>query len=264
MQSWSRFSSNDSDPTPDHVSSVPSTGGEPGPYRATPCPTCASRDAPAERRRERSRLPVASLAAGAVAGAVLVGSVTALTTPRLDAQASRLSSLERRVTETELDARAFEGRIDDHVSRIEATVSTNDRLVRSGMDQLREQLASERGAREHEERGFGVVEISPTEFLVARGVILGEQADLAGAARLIPSERDGVMIGVRVFGVRPGTLPARLGVRNGDTLVSINGVSLAGAPDIERLLSIARDSTAAELVILRRGELVRLRYTVIG
>lgn len=264
MQSWSRFSSNDSDPTPGHVPSVPSTGGEPGPYRATPCPTCASRDAPVEPRRERSRVPVASLAAGAVAGAVLVGSVTALTTPRLDAQASRLSSLERRVTETELDARAFEGRVDDHVSRIEATLSTNDRLAQSAFQHLREELATERGAREPDARGFDVVEISPTEFLVARAVLLEDQGGLVGAARLLPSERDGVMIGVRVFGVRPGTLPARLGVRNGDTLVSINGVSFAGSPDVERLLAIARDSTAAELVILRRGEIVRLRYTVVG
>lgn len=264
MQSWSRFSSNDSDPTPDHAPSVPSTGGEPGPYRATPCPTCASRGAPVERRRERSRVPVASLAAGAVAGAVLVGSVTALTTPRLDAQASRLSSLERRVTETELDARAFEGRVDDHVARLEATVGTNDRLARSAMEHLRAEIAAEDRSREQDARGFEVVEISPTDYLVARSVILDGQADLVSAARLIPSERDGVMIGVRVFGVRPGTLPARLGVRNGDTLVSLNGVSFAGSPDVERLMAIAQDSTAAELVVLRRGELVRLRYTVVG
>ncbi len=267
MHSWPRFPSNVSESNPESATSIASEHehGVPGPYRAAPCPTCAARDAREQPRRERARVPAGSLAVGAIAGAVLVGSVAALTTPRIDAQASRLSSLERRVTEAELDARAFEGRVDDHVLRLAASVDTVDQRAENAATAVRRELSEWRAReREGDARGFDIVELSPTDFLVARSVILGDQATLMTSARLIPSERDGVVIGVRVFGVRPGTLPARLGVRNGDTLVSVNGVSLAGSSDPSRLIEIARDSTAAELVILRRGELLRLHYTVVG
>jgi type II secretory pathway component PulC len=54
-----------------------------------------------------------------------------------------------------------------------------------------------------------------------------------------------------------------MGIQNGDTLVTLNGISLAsGTPDA--LLDAVSDSTAFELVVLRRGEVVRLRYVVLG
>jgi len=269
MQSWPRFPANVSDPTHDDPSpsDIEHERHARGPYRNAPCAVCAERESRTTReppRRDRSKVPVASLAVGAVAGAVLVGSVTALTTPRLDAQASRLSSLERRMTETELDARAFEGRMDDHVSRLEANVGAQETRTLSALHTLRGELSEARDAHESPREGFDVVEVSPTQYLVARSVILGDHTGLMSAARLVPSERDGVVIGVRVFGIRAGTLTARLGILNGDTLVSVNGVSLAASPDVERLASIARDSTAIELVILRRGTLMRLHYTVVG
>lgn len=278
MQSWPRFPANVSDPIHDDPSSHDShhAQSERGPYRAAPCAACAEREAraspsaraPNERpRRERSRAPVASLAAGAVAGAVLVGSVTALTTPRLDAQASRLSALERRMTDSELDARAFEGRVDHHVARLDATVGTNDRLARGAVERLRQDLELDGprlADRAPTERGFDVVSLTDTDFLVSRSVFVRDRGAALARVRLMPNEREGVMIGVRVFGVQPGSLPAQLGVQNGDTLVSVNGVSLAGPPDVDRLSEIARDSTVAELVLLRRGELVRLHYTLVG
>ncbi|MBN8614474.1 MAG: hypothetical protein J0L92_27995 [Deltaproteobacteria bacterium] len=269
MQSWPRFPANVSDPMHDDASpsDIEHERHARGPYRNAPCAVCAERESRATReppRRDRAKVPAATLAIGAVAGAVLVGSVTALTTPRLDAQASRLSSLERRMTETELDARAFEGRMDDHVSRLEANVGAQEIRAASALQALRGEISEAREVHEPPREGFDVVEVSPTQYLVARSVILGQDASMLAAARLIPSERAGVVIGVRVFGVRAGTLPARLGVLDGDTLVSVNGVSLAASPDVDRLASIARDSTAIELVILRRGTLMRLHYTVVG
>ena len=41
-------------------------------------------------------------------------------------------------------------------------------------------------------------------------------------ARLVPNFRDGQTVGFRLYAVRPGSLVARLGIANGDTLLAVN------------------------------------------
>ncbi|MFO0711415.1 MAG: hypothetical protein U0353_16310 [Sandaracinus sp.] len=115
------------------------------------------------------------------------------------------------------------------------------------------------------EQPFDVVSLGSDEYLVSRPTLLPEPTAMMSAARLIPHERDGVVLGVRIFGIRREALLARLGLQNGDTLVSVNGVALATIHQhLDTFASIVRDSTAIELVLLRRGEVVRLHYTVVG
>jgi hypothetical protein len=51
-----------------------------------------------------------------------------------------------------------------------------------------------------------------------------------GAVRITPIAGDnGQLAGLRFFGVRPGTLPAALGIQNADTITEINGAKITSA-----------------------------------
>lgn len=58
--------------------------------------------------------------------------------------------------------------------------------------------------------------------------LLADPVTLTSQLRVMPSVRDGVMRGMKLYGIRPGSLPKLLGLRNGDLLVSIDGVALNG------------------------------------
>ncbi len=99
----------------------------------------------------------------------------------------------------------------------------------------------------------GVEKLSDTERNVARSVVESTLADapqLLRAVRVVPEMRDGRTVGLRLFGIRPGTLLASLGVRNGDRLESINGFEVAN-PE-KALEAYAR---------LRSAQQLRLRLT---
>ncbi|HEY4106006.1 MAG TPA: type II secretion system protein GspC, partial [Polyangiaceae bacterium] len=74
-----------------------------------------------------------------------------------------------------------------------------------------------------------IQKISDTEFNVDRSVvdkILENQAELMKSARIVPETKDGKVLGIRLFGIRPDTLLGTLGLQNGDRLESINGFNM--------------------------------------
>ncbi len=98
--------------------------------------------------------------------------------------------------------------------------------------------------------------ISETEYEIDRSAvekILEDQAQLMRSARIVPEQKDGKTIGVRLFGVRPDTLLGTLGLKNGDRLEQINGFDM-GSPE-KALEAYARLRTAENLKIKlnRRG-----------
>lgn len=71
--------------------------------------------------------------------------------------------------------------------------------------------------------------------------------------RVVPEQQNGKVVGLRLFGVRPNSLLATLGLKNGDRLETINGFSIAN-PE-QALQAYAR---------LRTAEHLRLRVTRAG
>lgn len=51
----------------------------------------------------------------------------------------------------------------------------------------------------------------------------------------IPFERDGRVVGVKVYGIKPTWLPAQVGLANGDMITAVNGVSLGSAEGAARV-----------------------------
>jgi type II secretory pathway component PulC len=61
--------------------------------------------------------------------------------------------------------------------------------------------------------------------------------DLLTQARMVPSLHQGRVQGPRFYAVRPGSLFAALGVRNGDTMLSVNGRSMSRLECVPELLT---------------------------
>jgi general secretion pathway protein C len=100
-----------------------------------------------------------------------------------------------------------------------------------------------------------IQKVSDTEFNVERSavdMILEQQATLMRSARILPVNRDGKVVGVKLQRVTKGSLLENLGMKTGDVLSSINGFEVS---DPQRALeAYARLRTADRLsVAMERG-----------
>lgn len=110
-----------------------------------------------------------------------------------------------------------------------------------------------------------IKKLGETEFEIDRSAvdkILENQADLMKSARIVPEQKDGKVVGIRLFGVRPETLLGQLGFTNGDRLETINGFDM-GSPE-KALEAYARLRTAGSLTIQinRRGKPTTMNYKI--
>jgi general secretion pathway protein C len=107
--------------------------------------------------------------------------------------------------------------------------------------------------------------VSDTEFHVDRSAvdkILESQGELMKSARIVPEQKDGKVVGIRLFGVRPDTLLGTLGLQNGDRLEQINGFDM-GSPE-KALEAYARLRTAPNLTVKvnRRGQPMTIEFKI--
>jgi general secretion pathway protein C len=110
-----------------------------------------------------------------------------------------------------------------------------------------------------------IQKVSDTEFNIDRSVvdkILENQAELMKSARIVPETKDGKVLGIRLFGIRPDTLLGTLGLQNGDRLEAINGFNM-GSPE-KALEAYARLRTASKLDVNvnRRGNPVAIAFNI--
>ena len=110
-----------------------------------------------------------------------------------------------------------------------------------------------------------IQKVSDTEFNIDRSVvdkILEYQAELMKSARIVPETKDGKVLGIRLFGIKPDTLLGTLGLQNGDRLESINGFNM-GSPE-KALEAYARLRTASQLdvTVNRRGAPVSIVHHI--
>jgi len=97
---------------------------------------------------------------------------------------------------------------------------------------------------------------APGHCVVRRALVdrmLADNEELANAARIVPSVVDGKPAGFKVYAVRPGSWLDRLGLRNGDTLESVNGYELATAEQALLAYMSLRNETRFAVRIVRRG-----------
>jgi general secretion pathway protein C len=116
-----------------------------------------------------------------------------------------------------------------------------------------------------EELNAGITAVSETNYNVSRQLldkVLGNQAELMRAARVIPYEENGRVVGVKVYGIRRNALLGKLGIQNGDVLRTINGFDLSSPDSALEAYSKLRESDAFSIAMVRRGQPKTMEYSV--
>ncbi|MSP24097.1 MAG: general secretion pathway protein GspC [Myxococcales bacterium] len=107
--------------------------------------------------------------------------------------------------------------------------------------------------------------VSDTEFNVERSVvdeILENQAELMRSARIVPDKQGDKVLGVRLFGVRTGSLLHTLGLKNGDRLESINGFDMSDPQKALEAYGRLRTADALKVKVNRNSAPLTIDFNI--
>jgi general secretion pathway protein C len=110
-----------------------------------------------------------------------------------------------------------------------------------------------------------VRKVSDTEFQIDRAVvdsILEHQVDLMRAVRIVPEQKDGKFVGIRLLGIRPQTLLGKLGLQNGDRLETINGFEMASPERALEAYARLRSAESLSVKVSRGGNPVTINLKI--
>ncbi len=119
------------------------------------------------------------------------------------------------------------------------------------------QLAPEMAAKIHK--------VSDSEYNIERSLvdeIMQNQAELMRSARIVPDKKGGDVVGVRLYGIREGTLLSHLGMKNGDRLESINGFSMSDPQKALEAYGRLRTADKLAVKIDRKGTPMTLDFNI--
>jgi len=92
--------------------------------------------------------------------------------------------------------------------------------------------------------------------------IVANPMGVAKGARIVPAMTNGKATGFKLYAIRPSSVFAKLGLTNGDTLESINGMEMTTAEQALEVYTKLRDATSLEVEIQRRGKPMTLKYSI--
>lgn len=92
---------------------------------------------------------------------------------------------------------------------------------------------------------------------------LASPATLLRQLRILPHLKDGKPIGVKLFGIRPRSLAAQLGFKNGDVLHTINGYTVGSPDKALAAYSKLKDAETLSFALTRRGEDATIELKII-
>ncbi len=111
----------------------------------------------------------------------------------------------------------------------------------------------------------GIKKTGPNEYDLDRAVvdkIIDNQGELVRAVRIVPEQENGRTVGIRMFGVKEGSLLGILGLQNGDRLQQINGFDMSSPEKMLEAYARLRGAEHLTLQVNRRGTNQNLDYTI--
>lgn len=91
---------------------------------------------------------------------------------------------------------------------------------------------------------------------------MGNISQLMGEARIEPNIINGNPDGLLISDVKPNSLFRRMGLRNGDVIVGVDGKSIETVEDALRLYENLRSAEGASLEIKRKGQSQTIEYRI--
>jgi general secretion pathway protein C len=110
-----------------------------------------------------------------------------------------------------------------------------------------------------------ITKVSDTQYNVKRQFVdklLGNQAELMRAARIVPHEENGQVVGVKLYGIRRNSLLGKLGIQNGDLLRNINDMSMGDPNSALEAYAKLRSASDLKVAITRRGQDTALSFGI--
>lgn len=104
-----------------------------------------------------------------------------------------------------------------------------------------------------------------TEFSVAESELENALANLPrllSQARAVPYFRNGQSIGMRLFAIRRGSLYEKLGLKNGDIILSVNDNSVNDPAQALKIFEQLKNERSINLELERNGQSSQLQYTI--
>ncbi|HYG70331.1 MAG TPA: type II secretion system protein GspC, partial [Anaeromyxobacteraceae bacterium] len=111
----------------------------------------------------------------------------------------------------------------------------------------------------------GVRKLDDNRYEIDRSVIdgaLGDMSRLATQARLVPSFKNGVANGFKLFAIQPGSLYSAIGLQNGDVIQRINGFEINSPEKALELYQRLKESSHVKIDYERGGKTVSNEYTI--
>jgi general secretion pathway protein C len=115
------------------------------------------------------------------------------------------------------------------------------------------------------EVGKQIAKVGPNEYVIERSAvdrILEAQAELM-KQRIVQDKEGDRVVGVKIFGIKPGSVLGMLGIENGDRLETLNGFDMSNP---EKMLeAYARLRTGADKLqihLTRAGKPINVDYTI--
>jgi general secretion pathway protein C len=118
-----------------------------------------------------------------------------------------------------------------------------------------------------EDASKNVKKVADNKYEVERKFIddtLSNLNTVATQARIVPSFKNGVANGFKLFSIQPGSLYSAIGVENGDVIQRINGYEINSPDKALEVYQKLRESSHITIEIERNGQIVRKEYNVNG
>ena len=113
----------------------------------------------------------------------------------------------------------------------------------------------------------GVRAVGGNRYEIDRKVIdqtLGDLNQIATQARIVPSFKNGVANGFKLFSIQPGSLYSAIGIENGDVLQRVNGYEINSPEKALELYQKLRESSHVTIELERNGQPIRKEYNISG
>jgi len=113
----------------------------------------------------------------------------------------------------------------------------------------------------------GIRAVGDNRYEVQRAVIDGTLSNLnsiATQARIVPSFKNGVANGFKLFSIQPGSFYTAIGVENGDVIQKINGYEINSPDKALEIYQKLREARHVTMDIERNGQPIRKEYNVTG
>ena len=115
------------------------------------------------------------------------------------------------------------------------------------------------------ELGKGIKKVGGNSYEVQQSEIDGALANLsklATQARVVPAFEGGQSIGFKLFSIRPNSLYAKIGLKNGDIVTRINGYEINSPDKALEIYQKLKDSKQINVDLKRRGKATTLDYAI--